>query len=647
MNFDISCTRNLGVMPTRQSQAHFMQKTGSVSPSTESAVTPKTSASFGVALSVLVGVGCLATTSSIHAAPAQRTKALAALGCTDKLGSALKGRLGGADTRVLLVKQFPQGVPLILPGASKSAAPAGAVERGPDAPTPIAQSDLCLIKLLVGPGHPGPADAPSTSAGIGIEVLLPAPTRWNQRIRAYGNSGWAGSPQASMSSIASDDLHAAAAAKGFVVATSDHGHVASPINASFAMNPDGTINTTGWQDFSERSLHVMAEKTKLLTRLFYGQPHGYAYWDGFSTGGRQGLKLAQVFPKDFDGILVGAPGINWTRFHTAGLYAQVAMQQDLGRLIAADKLTAVTQAAIRACGGTQLGFLTDPMSCRYDPAKDQALLCKGEQSATPAQACLTTAEAKVINKAWYGQTIDGTAPDPAIDNGSADLLSNQRRLWYGWTRGTELTKTPVGGAPGLMLAADQTALETQTPEFGSEMFVNATGKGANRWRDRLGYAGLADAQARGVSLQTQFSHINTDNADLSGFAAAGGKLLMYHGLVDEYIPVQGSIDYYQRVSTRTGGIDATTKFYRFYLVPGFTHSGRSEGAPSVPVPQPASGRDEMFAALQNWVENKVAPSAITVTSRDSTVSMPLCVYPTKIVYRGSGSEKLAASYACR
>ena len=220
---------------------------------------------------------------------------------------------------------------------------------------------------------------------------------------------------------------------------------------------------------------MLAEKTKALTQLFYGRPHRIAYWDGFSTGGRQGLKLAQVFAK--------------------------------GRLIAPEKLTTATQAAIRACGGAELGFLIDPLLCRYDPTVDAANLCNGSRGnsgivgTSTSPACLTLAEATVINKTWYGQTVDGTAPSPAADNGNANLLSGDKRLWFGWTRDTDLKSTPAGGAPGLILAADQTALELQDPSLGSAFLVNATGKGANRWLDTLNYGGLANAQAQGVLLQ--------------------------------------------------------------------------------------------------------------------------------------------------
>lgn len=584
---------------------------------------------------IVLGTACVALTATAGAAEPKGASS-AGMSCDDGLKTAIGGN---ADTKVQLVRQFRKGEPLLLTGASS-------------ATTPIAGVDLCLVKLLVGPGNPGPEGAPSTSTGIGIEVLLPTHERWNERIRAYGNSGWAGTPQASLSVVASDDLHAAAAAKGFVVATSDHGHVGSPIDPSFAMKPDGSINIVGWKDFSERSLQELADKTKKLAKAFYGRPHRYAYWDGFSTGGRQGLKLAQAFPDAFDGILVGAPAINWSKYHTAGLYGQVAMKQDLGQLIGPDKLRTATQAAIKACGGAELGFIIDPLSCRYDPTQDVANLCKETSDQSPAgggntsKACLTPKEAAVINKAWYGQTTDGAVPAPATDNGNANVLSGKERIWFGWTRGTDLVTSPVGGGFGLVLAADQTALELQDPTLGSTFFTNATGKGANRWLDTLNYAGLADAQAKGVSLQPEFSAINTDNPDLTKFAAAGRKIVMYQGMADEYIPAQGAINYYERVTSRMGGTEAVQKFYRFYLVPGFTHSGRSEGAPSVPVPQPSSGRDEMFVTLQNWVEKKDIPGTIQIKSSDDSVSLPLCVYPQKTTYKGNGSIKSAASYSC-
>ena len=139
----------------------------------------------GVALST----AAIALLASLGAADAQQTDGSEALACNDSI----------ANTDVLLVKAFQQGEPLLL--AAEGAPAATVVEGAPNAPVPVVGTDLCLVKLLVGPGNPGPEEAPSTSAGIGIEVLLPSPDRWNGHIRAYGNSGWSGTPQASLQAV--------------------------------------------------------------------------------------------------------------------------------------------------------------------------------------------------------------------------------------------------------------------------------------------------------------------------------------------------------------------------------------------------------------------------------------------------------------
>jgi hypothetical protein len=133
-----------------------------------------------------------------------------------------------------------------------------------------------VVKLNVGPGNPGPADAPSTSPGIGIEIWLPTAANWNNRIHVVGGGGWAGGVQGSTTALAGAASASAGSAagnamvEGAVSATTDTGHPNTANGGSFAMNPDGTINTTLWKDFSERGIHEMAVKTRALTKAFYG-----------------------------------------------------------------------------------------------------------------------------------------------------------------------------------------------------------------------------------------------------------------------------------------------------------------------------------------------------------------------------------------
>jgi feruloyl esterase len=95
-----------------------------------------------------------------------------------------------------------------------------------------------------------------------------------------------------------------------------------------------------------------------------------------------------------------------------------------------------------------------------------------------------------------------------------------------------------------------------------------------------------------------------------------------------------------------GGATETQKFFRYFKIPGLAHSGRLEAGATVPVPQSVLGRDEMFLALQNWVENGTAPGRIDVSSSNAAVSLPMCVYPQKITYSGTGAVTSAGSYTC-
>ena len=589
--------------------------------------------------------------------------------CNDDLKTSFKS---DSNTSVLLVKEFKKGEELKLSNSSAPTAPATFV---------TAPSDVCLVKLLVGPGKSGAAGAPSTSPGIGIEVWLP-PARtsdssqqaWNEIVRAYGNGGWAGGYQADPTRLYAGNtstnnsgfvMHMAALKSGYVVSTTDNGH-GRPGNGSFTLNEDGSVNTVLWHDFAERSLLEQAEKTKALVKHYYGKTQRYAYFDGFSTGGRQGYKLAQNYPQAYDGILAGAPAFNWSRFITAELYPQIVMQHELGAPIAAAKLNAVSGAAVTSCGGASLGFLMEPLTCRYDPTLDASALCNGEAGEggvvgtnTNVSTCVTAAEAKVINRIWYGQTRDGTYADPSLDNAGTSASLSSNHLWFGLTRGSNLTA--LAGANPFPISSVQVALELLDPSIAQAgVLTNASGAslGKDGWRS-LSYADLGKAFDQGLALQPAFSNINTDSTDLSELRDRGAKIISYHGMADQLIMPQGSIQYFERLSAAMGGVAEVQKFNRLYLIPGLGHDGAFNNSASidpatgvntlsakVPMPQSATGRDEMFSALRNWVEKNQAPGRIEVSSSNASISMPICVYPQKAVLTG-GDPTQASNYACQ
>jgi feruloyl esterase len=540
-------------------------------------------------------------------------------------------------TTVLLVKAFKKGDPLILSGT-------------PTSTTPAAQNDVCVVKALVGPGSPGPAGAPSTSTGIGIEIWLPSQANWNRRVHVLGGGGWAGGTAVTSTTAlagtgaASAGLSAASVAtvEGAVSAVTDTGHTVG--NGSFAMNPDGSINTVLWSDFARRGIHEESVKAKSLAFRYYGQAAQYSYWDGFSTGGRQGHMEAQANPGDFNGILAGAPAFNWSKFITAELYPQIVYQRDLGGVpLTAAQLTLMGNAAINACdvvGGVHLGYIPDPSTCTYDPTLDKSVLCTSAGGNNATADCVTLVQAQAQNKIWYGQTPDGSVPAPSADNGFA-INPSANQKWYGLARGAA---SGLAGATPFAIATDQVALELQDPTIATPAFINATGNGQDKWKS-LSYAQLSGAFDQGVALQSSFGNINTDNPDLSVFRSNGGRMLMYHGLADVLIPPQGSINYYNRVASQMGGLASIQGFYRFFLVPGMAH-GLSNGATNVNANPPLPTHDQLYNALTDWVEKGIAPTRIDVsTATTPAKSRPICTYPTKATYAG-GDPNVASSYAC-
>ena len=147
----------------------------------------------------------------------------------------------------------------------------------------------CLVKVLVQPA-------------INIWVGLPMDGSWNGRFQAMGGGGYAGQVSAPLPAVQA----------GYVGSTTDTGHKGG--DGSFGMLRPGVPNTQLQDDFAYRSEHMMAVVAKQLIQALYGRPPVYSFWNGCSTGGRQALMMAQRFPKDYNGILAGAPAIHWDKF---------------------------------------------------------------------------------------------------------------------------------------------------------------------------------------------------------------------------------------------------------------------------------------------------------------------------------------------
>jgi hypothetical protein len=282
------------------------------------------------------------------------------LACDDGIKTAFHP---DADTTVVAVRQVKMGEELLAP----------------DSPKPVtAAADLCLVKLLVGPGVTAEEDstARSYSAGIGIEVWLPTQANWNERIRNYGGGGWVGGGHRFADKIGSKVPAIVNANIGYASGTTDAGQPWYQ-DGSFTFLSDGKVNTEAFRDFSVRAMVEQAVKTKQLATLYYGKVPKYVYYDGHSQGGRQGFKIVQDYPELYDGYMIAAPALSIPMFGTTALYAQIVMKTDLGFSAAnkteaaafAAKVDAANKRAVAACDKAGLGFLLNPFQCDYDPGK--------------------------------------------------------------------------------------------------------------------------------------------------------------------------------------------------------------------------------------------------------------------------------------
>lgn len=558
------------------------------------------------------------------------------------------------STKVVLVKPFKKGDELKLSPKSMPF-------------TPTLLSNACLVKLVVGPGKPGHPKSPNASQGIGIEILLPDVAQWNGRIRNFGGGGWAGGMHSLPFAVGTHNFQRemSALANGFAIGTTDTGHVV-PMTGAFAMNDDGTINETLWHDFAFRGIHELAIKSKQVVKAYYGKPHEYAYWDGFSTGGRQGLKAAQTFPNEYDGYLIGAPAINWTRMIMAELYPHVVMQNELGNPIAPEKLNMASAAAVKHCAPDGLKFIPDPFNCDYNPETDKALLCSNEGD--ESELCLTRQEARVVNQIWYGPTADGRYQPPGKLLQHTSLGDEQ--LWWGVSVDANLTGThadptashrsplALAGPKPFAIGTDLTAILLEDAAYASDSFVNPSSKERNKWQS-MNYGDLANVYRLGLAYQSKLGDINTDNPNLSGVKKHGGKILHYHGLADQVIMPEGSVNYYQQVLNEMGGLGKVSEFHKFYLIPGMGHgihrnvgsidpeTGLAASDKDIPLPVRDGENDQLFSLLMAWVEKGDAPDRIELSSSDGSVSMPVCPYPQKAVYQGQGDVTKSDSYHCQ
>ena len=435
---------------------------------------------------------------------------------------------------------------------------------------------------------------------IRFEVALPA--SWNRRFLMTGNGGYAGDTLESPQRVR---LRSIAMRRGFAAAVTNTGHDNrdEPL-ATFAVNRQKLL------DYAFRSLHVTAEAGKKIAAAYYGVQPTRSYFQGCSTGGRQALILAQRFPGDFDGIVAGAPVLNFSMTMTGFACREQALS---AAPIPYAKLAILSQRIYALCDdkdGLKDGLIDDPRRCDFQPSRDLARCASGADT----NECFTEPQIGAL-EAVYG-----------------DIKAGGKRLFPGWPVGAE-----VAGADGRS-GWEQWILRESPGKTTAYLFAESFFRHMAFPRKEQGIE-FAAFDVEKVVPQLDWIHkiLDATNPDLSAFRDRKGKLLMYFGWADQSLNAQMGVEYYESVLQKMG--PGTQEFFRLFMQPGVFHCGGGPGA----------GSFEPLLNVVDWAEKGQAPDRITaarIVDGKTVRTRPLCPYPQTAKYTGSGSIDEAESFRC-
>lgn len=442
----------------------------------------------------------------------------------------------------------------------------------------------------------------SVNSSINHEVWLPA-SGWNGRLLGTGNGGWAG--------IIYYSSLAEGVNKGFVTTNTDLG--TAPVGG------DAVIDPVSWLDYGQRATHDMTVSAKILISAFYGRPARYSYFQGCSTGGFQGLRSAELFPADYDGIIAGHPGDRRAAKVISILHNYMQPKLHPQGIIPKDTLMVMHKAVLKACAGKGGGlpddpFVTVPMACTWKP---ETLRCKGEAR----RDCLTPAQIDMANfyyRPWILQST-GEQVFPGLPRGTE----------LAWARYMEAAGEPDPPYAAIVRSILGASMDFRASDWDRDVATYLTIQGA-LWADK-------------------------PPTDLAAFRRHGGKMLIHFGMNDSssfydvaefYEGVQAEIAKADGLSDAEAGTEIRESI-RMFTLPGVAHCGGGNGPNTM----------DLLSPLITWVEQGTAPDRIDATwvaaferfhdnSLGRPMSRPICAYPQVAKYLGHGDTTQAENFDC-
>ena len=446
---------------------------------------------------------------------------------------------------------------------------------------------------------------------INFEIRLPT-ADWNGGFYMAGCGGFCGR----LLSDAPNFINAInpGLRRGYAVATMDGGHWGSgSVDARWALH-----NRVAEADWGDRAVRETALTAQAVIDAYYGVPAEPSIFQGCSTGGRQANMLAVRDPDLFDGIINGAPALDYTGL--VATYMAAVVQQntnvDGAAVVTPDIVPFIQETVYAQCDeldGIADGLISDPRRCSVDWSAHRCDAAAGDGP------CLTDAQVATL-EGWYQTGAVNSAGErlyPAV------IPYGSEPFWWVWLTGTE------DGRGRLVPVFNRNFLQFMAFQDDPGESYSVTDFDFDRDPPRL---------ARMASLY------NSDDPELSAFRDAGGIMITWHGWADAIVPPGKTLDYYQEVAATMGGLDAVRDFNRLFMIPGLDHCGLFPG------PGIDQNGIDLLTALEDWLDTGQAPDHLLTTRTDAegtvTWTRPVCAYPAEAVWTGEGDWRAADNFTC-
>ncbi|WP_413444686.1 tannase/feruloyl esterase family alpha/beta hydrolase [Herbaspirillum frisingense] len=431
------------------------------------------------------------------------------------------------------------------------------------------------------------------------------PKTWNGKLYYGGGGGYNGFVPPPV---------AAPLRQGYVEVASDSGHQGDGMSAAFVLNDERAARLFG----SEAVPEVMSIALKVVAKA-YGMPPVRSYFEGYSTGGREGLMAVQRNPELFDGVIARAPAFNWVGFN--GAFHRIAQALSApGAEFKAAKIALLARHVRQACDkldGVVDGIVANPAACTARRVNVAALRCSSGKDA--GEHCLSDAQIAVVTQWITDVKFQGS--NTYVAKGFNLTGNEDDPMNFGvW----------VSGNGDLKVAGQYVMQDTAVKYYLAK----------DETADSIAY-GPWDKKPAALDAMATLN--DATDPDIRPFIGHGGKLIVWQGGADAALSVNSTIDYMKQMRQVVGGENADHST-RFYVAPGVNHCEGGVGP----------DHTDLLSVLDNWIANGAEPGTLIARKLDESGrvvrALPLCQYPQYPRYTGprhdTAAIRSASNYVC-